>query len=68
VTLAEILILRARLLYARRVLFPVSHATYRLGINLDAKGRRILAEIDECLRTDRPGTIPAGKLTSENGD
>jgi hypothetical protein len=52
-TLAEILILRARLLYARRVLFPVSHATYRLGINLDAKGRRILDASAQCHRTDR---------------
>jgi hypothetical protein len=53
-TLLEIILLRARLLCARRVLFPLSRVACRLGIDLDAKGRRILAASAEYLRTDRP--------------
>jgi hypothetical protein len=53
-TLPEIILLRARLLYARCVLFPFSRVACRLGIDLDAKGRRILASSAEYLRIDRP--------------
>jgi hypothetical protein len=41
---SEVILVRLQLLYARKLLFPLSRAVCRLGVNLDAKGKSILTE------------------------
>ncbi len=51
--LVEVIIIRLRLLVARRLLFPISHVACRFGVNLDDRAKRILAESEAWLAANQ---------------